>query len=92
MSNIILDRACAIRLQTWKGSAIYFVSVYLPAQGSREALDVSLDDITEVIESRERGAHVIILGDLNGDVGKLGGPRGIRDAMPRGREVMRFFL
>ena len=88
MSDIVLDRACAIRVQTSRGSVIFFVSVYLPAQGSREPLDASLDDVTE---SQERGAHVIILGDFNGDVGNLG-PRGICDATSRGGEVMTFFL
>ena len=91
VTDIILDRACAIRLQTRSGSIVYFVSVYLPAQGSCDSLDNSLDDITEVIESREEGAHIVVLGDFNGDVGSLGGPRGTRNPTLRGTKVMRFF-
>ena len=76
VTDVILDRACAIRLQTQSGNIFYFISVYMPALGSGESLDNSLDEITEVIESREEGAHVCILGDFNGDVGTAGGPRG----------------
>ena len=90
VSDLIMDRACAIRLQTERGGVIYFVSVYLPSQGSSEPLETTLDEITEVVESREVGAHVIILGDFNGDVGCAGGPRGCREATPRGEKVMRF--
>ena len=31
VSDIVLDRACAIRLQTQLGAVLYFVSVYLPS-------------------------------------------------------------
>ena len=91
VSDVILDRACAIRLQTQTGCIIYFVSIYLPAQGSRETLEASLDEVTEVIESREPQAHVVLLGDFNGDVGNAGGPRASRNPTPRGSKVMEFF-
>ena len=91
VSNIILDRACAIRMQTLSGSIIYFVSLYLPANGSRESLDASLDEVSELINSREAQAHVILLGDFNGDVGSSGGPRGYRTPTARGSKVMAFF-
>ena len=91
VSDIILDRACAIRLQTPLGGVMYFISVYLPAMGCSESLDSSLDDITEVIESRDEGAKVVLMGDFNGDIGSSGGPRGYRVATNRGEKVMNFF-
>ena len=91
VSDIILDRACAIRLQTKDGGIIYFISVYLPAAGSNESLEASLDEIAEVIESRDAGAHIITLGDFNGDIGRDGGPRGTRGATSRGEKVIHFF-
>ena len=91
VSDVILDRACAIRLQTKTGAIVYFISLYLPAQGSCESLESYIDDISEVIESRECGAQIILMGDLNGDVGSSGGPRGMRPATPRGLHVMRLF-
>ena len=59
--------------------------------GSSESLDSALDDITELVESREEGANVIIMGDFNGDIGSSGGPRGVRRATPRGESVMKLF-
>ena len=91
VSDVVLDRACAIRLQLDNGGTIYFISVYLPAMGSTESLDACLDDITEIIESRETGAQIVILGDFNGDVGYDGGPRGTYKATHRGEKVVQFF-
>ena len=91
VADIVLDRACAIRLQMSSGAIFYFVSVYLPAMGCSESLDSALDDITELVESRETDANVIVLGDFNGDVGSSGGPRGTRRATPRGEKVANFF-
>ena len=92
VSNIILDRACAIRLQTIDGKVFYFISVYMPAAGSSESLVASLDDVTEVIESREPGAIITVMGDFNGDIGFNGGPRGARIATPRGKKIIGFFV
>ena len=61
----------------------------MPAAGSIEPLEASLDDITEVIESREPGALIIVMGDFNGDIGFNGGPRGVRVATPRGKKSYR---
>ena len=91
VSNIIHDRACVLRYQPQPSEVYFFVSVYLPSQGGEEDLRTVIDEITEVVESREVGSHVIILGDLNGDVGSLGGPRGVRGPTQRGRYVMELF-
>ena len=72
VSDVVLDRACAVRLQTGRGGIVYFISVYLPAMGCSESLEASLDVITEIIESREPGALITVMGDFNGDVGVEG--------------------
>ena len=96
VSNIILDRACTIRLQTIDGGVIYFISVYMPAMGADESLESGLDDLSEVIDSRDVGAEIVIMGDFNGDVGwggggGGGGPRGLRGPSLRGSKVVSFF-
>ena len=91
VSDIIHDRACVLRYQPQPGEVYFFVSVYLPSQGGDEDLGTVLDEVSEVVESREPGSHVIVLGDYNGDVGSLGGPRGSGVPTPRGRLVMNFF-
>ena len=90
VTEVILDRACAIRMQTDDGGVLYFVSVYLPAQGCDESYEASLDDVTEIIESREPYANVVVLGDFNSDIGSRGGPRGVRKATPRGCKLLNF--
>ena len=75
ITNIIHDRICGIRLSSDKGGIINIFSVYLPAQGSGEDLVSCLDDLAEILESREAGDLNIICGDFNADVGNEGGPR-----------------
>ena len=76
VSDIIMDRACAIRMQTPSNDILYFVSVYLPSQGNPESLETILDEISEVIESREEPSYTILLGDFDGDVWKSPGGGG----------------
>ena len=90
VSNIIHDRACVLRFQPLGGDVYFFISMYLPAQGCDDDLPVALDEVSEIIETCEAGSKIILLGDFNGDVGSLGGPRGIRDATARGRYIMNF--
>ena len=91
VTDIVHDRICAIRLQSHDGKIFYVLSIYLPAQGSYEDLGASLDEMSEIVESREEGAQVIICGDFNGDMGELGGPRGRINPSDRGRLVYEFF-
>ena len=91
VGELIHDRACVVRYQPKQGAVYFFISVYLPAQGSDEDLVTVLDEISEIIESREPGSHSILLGDINGDVCTRGGPRGIRPPTPRGKCIMNFF-
>ena len=64
---------------------------FYPAQGARENLGTSVDELSEVVNSFEDGAHIIVCGDFNGDIGCLGGSRGIKTPGPRGRLVANFF-
>ena len=91
VSDIIMDRACAIRMQTPSYEIFHFVSVYLPSQGNPESLETTLDEISEILESREEQSFTILLGDFNGDIGNSGGPRAVTEPTVRGRKVMGFF-
>ena len=70
---------------------IYFVALYLPSQGNYESIEASIDEISELIHSREDRAMIVVAGDFNGDVGRQGGPRGLREATSRGKKVQTFF-
>ena len=52
--------------------------------GSPEGYDESLDDLAEIIETREVGSMSIICGDANSDLGNSGGYRGSKPATTRG--------
>ena len=91
VTDLIHDRACAIRMQTSDGSVIYFMSVYMPAQGSNDDLRVILDELSACIESREENALWCIMGDFNGDVGSAIGDRGTYAPTPQGSVVVDFF-
>ena len=88
--DVIHDRACVLRYQPQDGDVYFFVSVYLPSQGSEEDLETVLDELSEIVESREPNSQSILLGDFNWDVGSHGGPRGLRTPTRRGRYIMRF--
>ena len=90
VTNIIHDRACVIRYQPQNADVFFFISLYLPSQGSQEDLRTVLDEISEIVDSRENGSHVILLGDFNGDIGSSGVPRGYRAPTQRGKYVMDF--
>ena len=70
---------------------INLLSVYLPAQGSVEDLGTCLDEIAEIVESREADSHCCIMGDCNGDVGNSFGGRGTYPATPQGVLIANFF-
>ena len=70
------DRICAIRMENQNGSAFIFISVYLPANGSKENMSVIFDELAGFIDDLGHECIPIIVGDFNGDLGALGGPRG----------------
>ena len=90
ISDVINDRMCGIRLQTSNNLVINIVSIYLPAQGSTDRYTACIDDLSEFIDSREYGSKTIICGDANGDIGSLGGERGMRKPTSRGRTFYNF--
>ena len=90
VSDVIHDRVCVVRLQTPQGTIIYLMSVYLPAQGCGEDLKTCLDELAEIIESREDNSCCYIMGDFNGDVGNSFGGRGIYQATHQGALIASF--
>ena len=90
LREVVHDRFCGVHVQVGEGKAVNIFSVYMPAKGCKGDMDVTLDELAAVIENTDRGTINIIGGDLNGDVGRLGGPRALRDPTSEGRKVFNF--
>ena len=90
--NSLFDCASGIRVQNAAGGVCYFWCVYLPALGSKDALDVPLDELAEVVEGRDPGARLCLIGDFNGDIGAGPRGRGVRAATERGALVRQFMV
>ena len=72
------------------GAILVFLSVYLPASGSRTSLAVTLNELEGVIGALEDEAIPIICGDFNGHMGTSGGPRGTGPITKAGKVVYSF--
>ena len=84
LKNFSHDRIVGVRVQLDQGGVLCIYGVYLPSSGSPEEYDPVVDDLVEIIETREPGSFVIIGGDSNGDIGRMGGPRSSRKPNKRG--------
>ena len=90
LRDILHDRICGVRVQAVNGSVINIFCVYLPAYGCGEDYETTLDELSAILESTEDGSINIIGGDLNGDLGMLGGPRSRNNANKQGKILNRF--
>ena len=90
LRDILHDRICGVRVQTVNGAVINIFCVYLPAYGCGEDYETTLDELSAILESTEDGSINIIGGDLNGDLGALGGPRSRNNANKQGKILNRF--
>ena len=88
--NTLFDRACGIRFQNGAGGVCYIWCVYMPAMCADEDLGASLDVLSEIVEGRDPGAELIVLGDFNGDIGGVRGYNTFRAPSPRGVLVSDF--
>ena len=84
------DRICGLRIQTHNNISIAILSVYMPANGSRDNLSVSLDELEGVIGSLGDSVIPIVCGDFNGNMGTLGGKKGTGTPTKAGKYVKRF--
>ena len=90
MLEIKHDRICGVRVQLDNGNSVNIYSVYLPAAGSIDSMEIVLDEISGIIEANGDDTQNIVCGDFNGDVGSLGGPRGNRCPTRAGQRVSNF--
>ena len=90
MSNLVHDRLCGIRLETSNGSIFNIISIYLPAQGSPESYSSCLDDLGEVIETRDMGSYTIICGDANADFSRKGRDGAVICVNKQGKTLLKF--
>ena len=84
IKEIISDRICGLRLQTSRGGILNIISVYMPSAGSPEDYATVLDELDEILSSREKGSISIVGGDVNGDFGNIEGSRGKRAPSKQG--------
>ena len=90
ITNVIHDRICGIRLQSDSGGVVNIFSVYLPAMGCGDDYAACIDDLAEILESREQGSTSVVCGDCNGDIGNLYGSRGWYGPNVHGRVLFKF--
>ena len=88
--DIINDRVCGIRIQNAKGAVFNIFSVYMSSNGSPESFEAALEDLADIIESREVGSHSIVAGDLNADMANLTGNRKACNAIKGGQSLHKF--
>ena len=84
------DRICAVRMENRNGRVFVFISIYLPAIGSKENIAVTIDELSSFIDSLGNDHTPIIAGDFNGDMGELGGPRGRGRPTKNGKIILKF--
>ena len=86
------DRICGIRMEGMDNTIFIFLSVYMPASGSRDNFTVTIDELEAIIDNLEEGAVPIVCGDFNGSIGRKGGPRGIGAPNRAGVSIHNFML
>ena len=91
ISNIIYDRVCGIRLPLRDGRTLCIYSVYLPSQGSDDDFCTVIDEVYNIVYSDSPNEICVLCGDLNGDVGFLGGHKSTRSPTSQGRKVANLF-
>ena len=90
LKSLVHDRICGIKIQLDSGSTLYIYSVYLPSIGSDDNYDYVLDELNVVISTIEPDDTLIICGDLNGNIGCLGGQRGVDRPNKHGNSLNKF--
>ena len=90
IDDIVHDRVCGVRFQSDSGQVVNILSVYMPSRGCEGDLSLSLDELGGIIDAQESGTLTLVCGDMNGDLGKLGGPKGLKNPDKRGRAIYSF--
>ena len=60
IKEIMSDRMCGIRMQTAEGGVVNIIAVYMPSAGSCEDYSIVLDELAEIVASRETGSISIV--------------------------------
>ena len=91
--NIRSDRICGIRVRVNSShfDLLTILGVYLPCAGvGLEWYREHLEELENLVGEGERLGAVVIAGDFNAHLGKLGGPRGMGEANQQGVIVKDF--
>ena len=68
IKTLVHDRICGIRAQISEDLVINIYSVYLPAAGSCDDFEYTLDELSSVITNGGDNFQNIVCGDFNGDI------------------------
>ena len=90
LHEVVHDRICGVQVQIDNDTVINIFCIYLPARGGLEDPKVILDEMAGILEVYGDGAINIIAGDLNGDIGTLGGPRSLKTPTKEGKILHRY--
>ena len=91
LENIDSDRIVGIRCDFTENSPLFILSVYMPASSHCiEGFNEYLDYIWALYDSLSTEGFVIIMGDLNGDLGNSLGDKGCYAPNDRGLRLLDF--
>ena len=68
-------RVCGIKISSSVASNITVVGVYMPSDGHTDEYQSCLSDLEEVLNTLPRSQPVVIAGDFNAHLGRLGDPK-----------------
>ena len=91
LHNIGNDRIMAIKIQSANYQNVYVINAYLPSSNhSLSEYDNCLSMLNDAITYCNDRGCTILIGDMNGQLGPLGGARCPMAQSPRGKKLLRF--
>ena len=89
---IMHDRICGVRLENSMGTIFSILCLYLPAVGSDDDYDQTIDELSAILNNIEEGSYALIGGDFNADLGTFGGPRGFKVCNKQSKSMYNFVI
>ena len=91
LEEIDSDRIVGIRYEFGNNDPLFILGVYLPSSSHQmDVFNECLDYLWALYDSLSAKGFVIIMGDLNGDLGSSLGGRGKHEANDRGFKILDF--
>ena len=89
ISNLDSDRICGIQLPIEGSELLTIIGAYMPSsEYPQETYNIYITAVNQVISTVPPSSPLLLAGDLNCHIGKLGGPRSLSDPNHRGVQWM----